>query len=191
MTAWSLRHPTMTIGLAVAALGLAAMESQAQVSKESANPACALLSVEDVRKITGYADYTISPGDPSGQGVGGGSSCQYSAPTFAVDAKGKPFTPKGPLVSVVLIDGRNHTRTAKPRSGCTRESVSGIGDEAYFEACAAMKGIRTPALYVKAGAKDLIVQMDIDRTERETPNIEATMRSKVIALAKAAAAKAR
>ena len=45
---------------------------------------------------------------------------------------------------------------------------------------------RTAPLYVKAGSKDLIVQLDI-----EPPDTEAALRPKAIAVAKAAAAKLR
>jgi hypothetical protein len=45
---------------------------------------------------------------------------------------------------------------------------------------------RTAPLYVKAGNKDLILQMDVD-----SPDTEASLKPKLIALAKAAAAKLR
>jgi hypothetical protein len=65
--------------------------------------------------------------------------------------------------------------------------VSGVGDEAFFEVCpSAGRLSRTPPLYVKSGSKDLIVQMDI-----ESSDADAAIRSKVLAVAKAAAAKVR
>ena len=36
------------------------------------------------------------------------------------------------MLSIVLIDGKDYTRTAKPGPGCT-EAVSGVGDEAHFK----------------------------------------------------------
>ncbi|MCA1649298.1 MAG: hypothetical protein LC753_03155 [Acidobacteria bacterium] len=135
-----------------------------------------------MRKITGYPGYNVSPGDLPGQGVAGGSSCQYAAPAFGDG--------KGPLVSLVLIEGKNWTaenrRLIKLPAACKREPAPGIGDDAYFEVCPTPRPIRTSPLYVKAGAKDLIVQMDI-----EAPDTEATLRPKVIALANAAVAKFR
>lgn len=153
--------------------------AQANATK---NPACAVLSEAEVRKITGYPDHNMSPGDPPGQGAGGGSSCQYVTPAFGAT--------KAPMVSLVLIDGKNWTsenrRLVKLPAGCKREPVPALGDEAYFEVCPAPRPIRTSPLYVKAGTKDLIVQIDI-----QAPDTEATLRPKVIALAKAAVAKLR
>ena len=181
------RRRSMTPLLVAAALTLtAALEIRAQAR----TPACALLSVAEVRQITGYPGYGDHvSGSPPGEGAGGGSSCQYRAPAFAVDASGNPITPpKGPLVSLVLIEGKGWTalvRRMKLPPGCKWEPVAGVGDEAYFEVCPSSPD-RTSPLYVKAGAKDLIVQIDI-----EAPDTEATMRPKVIALAKAAVAKLR
>ena len=183
----SSRVVTAILSAAVAALSptaSAAVRGLARGGQANAAqiPACALLSVTEVRKITGYADYNVSPGDPTGQGVAGGSSCQYVAPAFGAA--------KAPLVSLVLINGKDWTaqnrRLMKLPVGCNREPVPGLGDDAYFEFCPNPRPFRTSPLYVKAGAKDLIVQIDI-----EAPNTEATMRPKVIALAKAAVAKLR
>ena len=140
------------------------------------------------RTITGFPGYKRpSPGDPAGQGAGGGASCQYESSGPSVDARGNAINEKGPLLSLVLIDGKNYTKTMPMARGCRKEAVSGVGDEAFFEICpSAGRLSRTPPLYVKAGAKDLIVQMDID-----SPDTEATIRPKVIAVAKAAAAKVR
>jgi len=87
----------------------------------------------------------------------------------------------------VLIDGKNYTKTMPMARGCKKEAVPGVGDEAFFEVCPSTGRLsRTPPLYVKAGTRDLIVQMDID-----APDTDATIRPKVIAVAKAAAAKVR
>jgi hypothetical protein len=90
------------------------------------------------------------------------------------------------MLSIVLIDGKDYTRTARLGQDCAKEGVSGVGDEAYFSVCASSRVKRTAPLYVKAGSKDLIVQLDI-----EPPDAEAAMRPKAIAIAKAAAAKLR
>jgi hypothetical protein len=107
---------------------------------------------------------------------------------FAIDASGKAMkAPKGPLLSLVLIDGKNYTRTRAIGKGCRKEAVAAVGDEAYFEVCPAdAKLKRTPALYVKAGVKDLILQLDI-----EPPDTDASLRPKAVAVAKAAVAKIR
>jgi hypothetical protein len=174
-------------GLTAAAAGIPA--SRVQGRGPAQNPACALLTPAEIRTITGFPGYqNPSPGDAPGEGVGGGASCQYSKPVFpSVDASGKPVpSGKGPMVSIVLIDGKDYTRTARLGPGCTKESVSGVGDEAHFVVCASSRVQRTAPLYVKAGSRDLIVQLDI-----EPPDTEAALRPKTIAIAKAAAAKLR
>jgi hypothetical protein len=153
----------------------------------SGNPACNILSPEELRTITGYPGYRQpSPGDDAGQGAGGGASCQYMG-GLAVDAKGKPVNEKGPLLSLVVIDGKNYTKTKPMARGCKNEAVSGVGDAAFFELCPSSGRVRqTPPLYLKSGNKDLILQLDIEESETL-----ATAQSKLIAVAKAAAAKVR
>ena len=155
---------------------------------QSGNPACSILTPQELQNITGFPGYKRpSPGDPPGQGAGGGASCQYQSMGPSVDARGNAVEEKGPLLSLVLIDGKNYTKTMPIGRGCKKEAVSGVGDEAYFEVCpSAGRLSRTPPLYVKSGSKDLIVQMDID-----SPDTVDTIRPKVTAVAKAAAAKLR
>jgi hypothetical protein len=155
---------------------------------QSGNPACNILTPDELRTLTGFPGYKRpSPGDPAGQGAGGGASCQYESTGPTVDARGNAVNEKGPLLSLVLIEGKNYTKTMPMARGCRKEAVSGVGDEAFFEVCpSAGRLSRTPPLYVKAGTKDLIVQMDID-----PPDTEATLRPKAVAVAKAAAAKVR
>lgn len=179
---WLTVAVSATVGQQVAAQG------RDGGSPKSGNPACNVLTPEELRTITGFPGYKRpSPGDPAGQGAGGGASCQYESSGPSVDARGNAINEKGPLLSLVLIDGKNYTKTMPMARGCRKETVSGVGDEAFFEICpSAGRLSRTPPLYVKAGTKDLIVQMDID-----SPDTEATIRPKVIAVAKAAAAKMR
>lgn len=155
---------------------------------QSGNPACNILTPEDLRTITGFPGYKRpSPGDAGGQGAGGGASCQYQSTGPTVDARGNVINEKGPLLSLVLISGKNYTKTMAIGRGCKKEVVSGVGDEAFFEVCPSTgKLSRTAPLYVKSGMKDLIVQIDI-----ESPDTDATIRPKVIAVAKAAAMKVR
>ena len=155
---------------------------------QSGNAACNILTPEELRTITGFPGYKRpSPGDSAGQGAGGGASCQYQSPGLTVDARGNPIKEKGPLLSLVLIDGKNYTNTMPIGRGCKKETVPGVGDSAFFEVCPSSARLtRTPPLYVKSGSKDLIVQMDIDDPDRDE-----TIRPKVIAVAKAAAAKVR
>lgn len=167
--------------------GVAGTPSQAAAGGASRNPACAVLTVAEIRSLTGFPGYrSPSPGDAPGQGAGRGASCQFESTGPTVDARGNPVDLKGPLLSIVLIEGNDYTRTAPVGTGCKKEAAPGVGDMAYFEVCPTRIPSRTPPLYVKAGTKDLIVQMDIEK-----PETDASMRPRVIAVAKAAAAKLR
>ena len=162
--------------------GLAAQSGGGQAAGEP-TPACALLSVAEVRTITGrqnYPDYV--DGDAEGEGAGGGSSCQYGGPSMM---------PGGstPMLSVVLIKGKNWTarsRSFKLPAGCQREPVAGVGEDAFFESCPDSRSRRSPPLYVKAGTNDLIVQLDV-----EPPDTPESVRAMVLAVARAAVLKLR
>ena len=177
---------TLTVVIAVSAPPTYGAQPAGNGARSS-NPACNILSPEELRTITGYPGYRQpSPGDAPGAGAGGGASCQYQG-GLAVDPKGKAVNEKGPLISLVVIDGRDYTNTRPIPRGCKNEAVSGVGDAAFFEVCpSAGAPTRTPVLFVKTGTKDLIVQMDID-----PPDTAATTQAKLIAVAKAAVAKIR
>jgi hypothetical protein len=171
-----------TTSVATTLLGAAlAVASGARLSAQSGpTPACALLSASEIRKATGIEAYGNGHnGDQEGEGAGGGSSCQYGG--------GSLTGPDAPLLSLVLIRGKGYTESARKMklpAGCTRETVRGVGDQAFFENCPIPNSRRSPPLYVKAGSNDLIVQMDI-----EPPATAASVKLTVIAVAKAAAAK--
>lgn len=151
-------------------------------AQDAPTPACALLSVAEVRTITGRQNYPDHvDGDPDGEGFGGGSSCQYG---------GLSMLPGGaPMLSVVLIKGQNWIEPGRRSTlpeGCRREPVAGVGEAAFFESCTASRLRRSAPLYVKAGTNELIVQMDL-----EPPATEASVRPIVIAIAQAAVLKLR
>ena len=75
-------------------------------------------------------------------------------------------------------------KVATSPEGCRRQSVAGVGNDAFFESCPNPKLKRSAPLYVKVGTNDLIVQLDI-----KAPATEASARTTVIAVAKAAVAK--
>jgi hypothetical protein len=147
------------------------------------NPACALLSVAEVRKITGREDYERpSVAAAPGEGVAGGSACAYEG---AASSLKEP-----PKIGFVLISGKDYARrhsTTKlpPGDRCKRESVKGVGDVAYFECCPC-SAKSAPALFVKVESDDLIVDADV-----EPPATEASVRSTMTSLAKAVEAKLR
>ena len=160
-----------------AALALTARSAAAQTPAPP-TPACGLLSVAEVRQLTGRSDYPDwVDGDAEGEGAGGGSSCQYGGAT------GRPGGDP-PLLSVVLITGKNWTEASRGfplREGCRREPVAQVGDDAFFEFCPDSRTRRSSPLYVKAGTSDLIVQIDV-----EPPATEASVRPVVLAVARAA-----
>ena len=170
--------PTTLLGIAL----VLAMPLAAPLAAQSApTPACALLSTSEIRQATGIQEYgTGSNGDQEGEGMGGGSSCQWDAASFV--GKGAP------LLSLVLIRGKGYTermRDGKPTPGCKQEPVSGVGDLAFFESCRTDSS-RTPPLFVKVGSNDLLLQMDV-----EPPTTVAAARALVVNVAKAAVAKLR
>jgi hypothetical protein len=168
--------------LAMTATAATLSQLSAQSATSAPTPACGVLSVAEVRKITGYPAYLdYVDGDPPGEGAGGGSSCQFSGPVFGTD--------KAPLVSLVLIPGKDYTtgrRALKLPEGCTLEDAKGLGDDAFFQNCPDPRSKRSSPLFVKVGANDLILQMDI-----EPPATAAKVRETVLELARAAVAKMR
>lgn len=176
---------TTCLVLALVGASVSVPKASAQTNGRSAGPAsaCALLSVAEIRKITGQRGYAdeASASDPSDRVAGGGTACRYEAGFLAPP-------PNPPVVNLVLIRGKSYTqlqRTMKLPAGCRRELVQGVGEDAFFWYCSAPKEYRSP-LYVKKGANDLIVQID-----RKPPATDASVRATTIAVAKAAAAKLR
>ncbi len=145
------------------------------------NPACSLLTLDEIRSASGQNYDDASPGDELGQGIGGGASCQWGGPSF-VPGKATP------MLGLVVIPNTNGSYTANalkrtPQKGCTREKLSGVGDVAFLETCEKSRG---PVAYASAGKWDLVVQIDA-----EPPATAASVKAPIIAVAKAAAAKLR
>ncbi len=147
------------------------------------NPACALLGVAEIRKLTGREDYDHPwAAAAPGEGIGGGSSCAYEGPATSLK--------EPPMIGFTLIDGkdyaRRHATTKLPPGGrCKREPVKGVGDEAYFECCPCSSR-SAPNLWVKVGSNDLVINADV-----EPPATETSVKSTMISMAKALAAKLR
>jgi hypothetical protein len=153
--------------------------AQAEGWREKPTPACALLSASEISKAAGRTYPEGSNGDNEGEGIAGGSGCTWGGASI-----GPGDEP--PMVGLALIRGKSYTtqrRAGKPPQGCKVEPVQGVGDEAFFESCPKGKLKRTDPLYVKAGANDLIIEMDV-----EPPATEVSARQTVIAMAKAAVA---
>jgi hypothetical protein len=168
------RSRTMILATALLGTGTAALPAQSVP-----NPACALLSAADLQKATGKSYDEGDEGDPMGEGAGGGASCQW----------GDPVGRGAPMISVVYIPakgGKGYTEINRERKmlpGCKREPVSGLGDEAFIETCPKNRG---PTAFIKAGANDLVVQMDAI-----APATAASVKPALLAVAKTVVAKAR
>jgi hypothetical protein len=169
----------MTIWLLSLALG-STLSADSGQSRGGGTPAsaCQVLSGSEIRKLTGRQDYDDGDqGDAPGEGIGGGSSCQFT---------GAKLTDHPPGIGIVLIPlkgGASRTGPgAKPSPGCTVEPVAGVGDAATFEVCE--RG--NPRITVRAGAHDLIVLV-----QAATPAASIAIKSTMVEIAKAAAAKLR
>jgi hypothetical protein len=155
-------------------------ELSAQAGRQAPSSACALVSVAEIRKIMGQRGYSdkASPSQPNDGVAGGGTACRYQADFLAPP-------PEPPAVSLVLIKGKNftqRTRSMKLPPGCKREEVK-VGDNGFFWYCTSPREYRSP-MYVKKGANDLIVDIDINK-----PGTTSSVRPMLMAVAKAAASK--
>jgi hypothetical protein len=158
--------------------------AQSNTGAPPTNPACPLLTDKEVDAATGL-DY--GPGeafDRLGQGIFGGATCLWGGVWNADTTKSLP------MIGVVFIppgSRGSHTdyyRGRKPQVGCTRETLSGIGDFAFADSCQSSQ----PAMrvYVKAGRNDVFLEVS---ALFERPLSWA--RPVAVALAKAAAPRAR
>jgi hypothetical protein len=176
----------LAIGVVLSAAGGA--ELSAQSSKPPSQPAagtpapvCPLMSVAEVRKITGQENYAEPWEVGPGEGIGGGSACVYEGAASSLD--------EPPMIGFTLIQGKNWTqgrRKVKLLPGCKHEPVKGVGDDGFFESCPNSSRGRSDPLYVKVGSNDLIVEMGV-----QEPATKSSVRPTVIAFAKAVAAKVR
>jgi len=171
-----LRRLTVAVGfVTVGGLG---QPAGAQGGRTPAT-ACELLSLADIRRVTGVSGYTDADATSGSDVAGGGTACRYETGFTAPP-------PHPPAVTVVLIQGnKNYTRRGlvKLPSGCTLDTVTGLGNDAYFRTCTSPRQYRSP-LYVKKGANELIVQINY---RPATP--DASARATTIAVARAAAAR--
>jgi hypothetical protein len=166
------------LALALAGYALPALLVSAHAQD---NPACSLLTLDEIRSASGQDYDDASPGDELGQGIGGGASCQWGGPSF-VPGKGTP------MLSLVVIPNKNGSYTANalkrtPQKGCTREKLTDVGEAAFLETCEKSRG---PVAYANAGKWDLVVQIDA-----EPPATAASVKAPITAVAKAAVVKLR
>jgi hypothetical protein len=91
---------------------------------------CQLLTGAEIEKVVGQAGYDDGDqGDAPGEGIRGGSSCQFTGRTYG----------SVPGVGVVLIPLKGAKSVTNPMgkasANCMREAVSGVGDAAFVESC--------------------------------------------------------
>ncbi len=154
------------------------------------NPACALVAEKEVEAATGL-DY--GPGEDLvelDEGVGGKATCVWGGPGLVNDLPeiGVFFYPASARGS--NTEGR---AKVKLRAECTREPVRGVGDGAFVEICggsmssASVYALTSASVYARTGKSDIAVQAYLKRGE----SMASPIKSVAIALAKAAAARAK
>jgi hypothetical protein len=148
------------------------------------NPACALVTEKEVEAATGL-DY--GPGedfDELYEGVGGKATCVWGGPGGVKDLDRPEI---GVLFFPASARGSNTEARAKVklRAECTREPVRGVGDRAFVETCGG--SISSASVYARTGSSDVAVQVYLKRGE----SMASPVKSVAIALAKAAAARAK
>jgi len=173
-------HRAMSIVAGVLGVLASAVPVKPLSAQSADTPACKLLSVAEVQKITGVASYQHAWGMGPGEAVGGGSSCAFEQAVSSLE--------RLPMIGFSLIPGKGWTerrRTMQLPSGCKRVPVAGVGDDAFYEECPSKTPKRRiEPLYVKVGSNDIVVEMDI-----RPPVNDASARNATVALAKVVAAK--
>jgi hypothetical protein len=120
------------------------------------NPACPLLTDQDLDTATGL-DYGPGAGIDISQGAFGGATCLWGG----IGADPAMDLPQIGVVFMPPSSRGSHTefyRGRPPEAGCTRETLRGVGDLAFVDACEkAQAGVR---VYVKTGRTDVFLVVD-------------------------------
>jgi len=152
--------------------------------------ACALVTEKEVEAATGM-DYP--PGDEIEQEyvpIQGGATCMWGGPAGLLSAAGVVVSKDLPEINVTFIAaGARGSHTEQRRKlrlapKCTRESVRGVGDDAFAEICdGALYGV---SVYARTGRNDVLVSAYAMKGLAK-----AAVKPAAVALAKAAAARAK
>ena len=142
------------------------------------NPACALLTVDEVRRVTGEPAYDgPSPGENDTERAGGTASCRYGGRSVT----GGKHTA---MISITVIPkgikAAEAQRKQPLKPGCKREDVTGLGDDALYEACEKGPGA---VIVSRQGTADLLVQIEAK------PGTDPGAKATVVALTRAALAR--
>lgn len=177
--------PSAVLTTVLSATLSAALVAQSDDPNSRTNPACALLTDQDLDDATGL---DFGPGeafDKVGQGVFGGATCLWGGiwnedPAKSLPQIGVSFIPPRPRGS-----NTEYYLARKPQAGCTREKLPGVGDVAFADTCeGTLPSVR---VYLKAGRNDVFLSVDI--IDKRRPLTWA--RPIALTLAKAAALKAK
>jgi hypothetical protein len=160
-------------------------------SAQPANAACPLVTEKEVEAATGI-DY--DPGYPieaQYESIPGAATCHWGGPGGGLSATGVVVRDDKPEIGITLISDSprgSYTelqRKQRPRQGCTREAVRGIGSDAFAEICdQAPYGV---SVYARTGTRDVLVR--VYHVERKGWS-KASVKPTAIALARAAAGRA-
>ena len=159
---------------------------------QPANPACALVTEKEVEAATGLDYDPGSPIEAAYESIPGGATCHWGGPGGGLSATGVVVRDDKPEIGVTLVTDSprgSHTewqRKQRLQRGCTREPVRGIGSDAFAEICEqAPYGV---SVYARTGNRDVLVR--VYHVERKGWS-KASVKPTAIALAKAAAARAK
>lgn len=168
---------TTVLALAIQQAAALAADLGAQRPAEASNVACALVTEQDVEKATGL-DY--GPGEHFDELNVDASKATCVWVVEDLPEIGIDFFPASAGGSRTEARAR-----AKPRAQCTRESVRGVGETAFVETCAG--SIASASVYARTGRSDIAVAVYLKPGE----SMPSPIRSVAIALARAAAARAK
>jgi hypothetical protein len=177
-----IRAVALALVLQQAATLTAELAAQGNGGAGATDPACPLVTEKEVEAATGM-DYR--PGeeiDQEYENIEGGTTCMWGGPSMVNDDL--------PEINVTFIAasprGSHTERRRKQRlaAGCTREPVSGVGDNAFAEICG--RGLYGVSVYARTGKNDVLVSVYEMRGLAK-----ASVKPAAIALARAAAARVR
>jgi len=177
--------PSAVLAAVLTAALSAGLVAQTDTPDSRTNPACALLTDQELDDATGL---DIGPGqafDKVGQGAFGGATCLWDGVWNQDAAKSLPqigvsFIPPGPRGS-----NTEYHLARKPDAGCTRETLRGVGEVAFADTCeGTLPAVR---VYLKAGRNDVFLSVELIDKRRPLSWAQPI----AVALAKAAALKAR
>jgi hypothetical protein len=163
----------------------AGVVAQSDTPGSRTNPACALLTAQELDAATGLHFGPAQAFDKVGQGVFGGATCLWDGVWDQDSAKSLPqisvaFIPPKPRGS-----NTEFYRARKPDAGCTRETLRGVGDVAFADTCQGT--VPSVRVYLKAGRNDVFLSVDMIDKRRPLSWAQPI----AVELAKAAALKAK